>query len=279
MWVQKENRRKKKSEKVKISAGKRPAGASMARSWLQHALLVCTLCLAATAQYTSPPASILAGKNGILNLGLIGPFTFPSANALFYGAGFCIRIPAGFISLFLSLNHASFCPPELSFGQCIYPSFLSSAVTHRDILARLTPSAAALCCLPHHTAGHPGGAGFLQAIDDVNARADLLPNHRIVGWINSTVGMDSAVAATLDLVNRRNIHALIGDFLSDPSQAANYVCKLTSLPQISPNALATVFDSKIVHPTFFRGVASIVSSARSLARLMRRLGYASILKH
>ena len=70
-------------------------------------------------------------------------------------------------------------------------------------------------------------------------------------------------------------HPIIGP-RSDPSQAANYVCKLSSLPQISPNALATVFDSKTTHPTFFRGIASIVSSARSLARLMRRLGYARL---
>ena len=57
---------------------------------------------------------------------------------------------------------------------------------------------------------------------------------------------------------------------------ASFVCKLTSLPQISPNALASVFDSKAAYPTFFRGIASIVSAARSLARVVRQFGYARL---
>jgi hypothetical protein len=202
----------------------RPAQNAMARPWLLLFLLVCTLCLAATAQYTSPPASILAGKTGVLNLGLIGPFTFPSANALFYGAMFCINGSWQFQSFTLGLEpcypcrafslrvsfHQSFLSVSLYFRLSIFPSFFCpSNAIHLMIFSLVS---GAPICRPL-ISGHPGGAGFLQAIDDLNARSDLLPNHRIVGWINSTVGMDSAVAATLDLVNRRNIHALIGDFL------------------------------------------------------------------
>jgi ABC-type branched-subunit amino acid transport system substrate-binding protein len=125
--------------------------------------------------------------------------------------------------------------------------------------------------------GHPGGLAFTQAIDDINARSDILPNHRIVGWYNNSAGdMGTAVAAVTELIGKRGIHALIGDFTSDPSQVASFVCKLTSLPQISPNALASVFDSKTAYPTFFRGIGSIVTAARSLARVVRQFGYSRL---
>ena len=49
--------------------------------------------------------------------------------------------------------------------------------------------------------GHPGGLGFVQAIDEINARTDILPNHRLVGWYNSSdADMGTSVAATNELV-------------------------------------------------------------------------------
>jgi ABC-type branched-subunit amino acid transport system substrate-binding protein len=122
--------------------------------------------------------------------------------------------------------------------------------------------------------GHPGGLGFLQALDEINANPSILPSHRIVGWYNSTDGdVYKAVAVTTELIQQRNAHAIIGDFSSDPSQTASLVCRLNSIPQLSPNALATVFDTTSQYPTFFRGIASIVSPARALAHVVQALGY------
>ena len=52
--------------------------------------------------------------------------------------------------------------------------------------------------------GHPGGLAFIQALDEINARTDILPNHRIVGWYNSSDGdIGKAVAVTVELVRER----------------------------------------------------------------------------
>jgi len=49
--------------------------------------------------------------------------------------------------------------------------------------------------------GHPGGLGWAQAIDEINARTDILPNHKIVGWYNSSdADMGTAVAAANEQV-------------------------------------------------------------------------------
>ena len=49
--------------------------------------------------------------------------------------------------------------------------------------------------------GLPGALGWLQALDDINARSDLLPRHFISGFYNTSDGdMGAAVAATTELV-------------------------------------------------------------------------------
>ena len=77
-------------------------------------------------------------------------------------------------------------------------------------------------------------------------------------------------------INKRSVAALIGDFSSDPTQVASYVCKLSNVPQLSPNALATIFDNKVKFPTFFRGISALALSARSPVLLMRQFGYTSL---
>ena len=54
------------------------------------------------------------------------------------------------------------------------------------------------------------------------------------------------------------------------------MCRLANVPQLSPNALASIFDNKLKFPTFFRGISALALSARSPVHLLRQFGYASM---
>jgi ABC-type branched-subunit amino acid transport system substrate-binding protein len=107
-------------------------------------------------------------------------------------------------------------------------------------------------------AGYPPALAFQMALDAINADTSLLPNHQLVGWINSTdQETGTAIASAYFQLTSAKVSGIVGAYNSDYSQGANYICRIFNTPQLSYGSLSHVFDDKLYYKTFFRGLPNI----------------------
>lgn len=99
---------------------------------------------------------------------------------------------------------------------------------------------------PAIQAGHPAGLSFLLAINEINSRSDILSNHTLVPYWNSTDSeLGKAVESTFYLIQERKVAAVIGEYNSDLTQQASLVCRMFNMPQLSYSSTSVVFEDKV----------------------------------
>jgi ABC-type branched-subunit amino acid transport system substrate-binding protein len=75
--------------------------------------------------------------------------------------------------------------------------------------------------------GQPAGLAFTVAIEEINARSDILPNHQLVPQV-STSNTDNGltIQATFELITQKQIKGLVGEYTSEATQMARCHLKL-----------------------------------------------------
>lgn len=81
--------------------------------------------------------------------------------------------------------------------------------------------------------------GFLAAVNEINSRSDILANHTLVPFWNSTDSeLGKSLQSALFLAQQCGIKAVIGEYNSDYTQQVNLVMRLYNIPQVSSKANA-----------------------------------------
>lgn len=128
---------------------------------------------------------------------------------------------------------------------------------------------------------------MLFAIDEINRRADLLPNTDL-GYVvyDSCFTISKAVEGTLTYLTGQDVAvpnyrcgdgpplaALVGAGGSDLSIATARILGLYHFPQVSYSSTSSALQSKFQFPTFLRTVPSDQHQSTAMARLVLRFGW------
>ena len=75
--------------------------------------------------------------------------------------------------------------------------------------------------------GQPAGLAFTVAIEEINARSDILPNHQLVPQVStSNTENGLTIQATFELITQKQIKGLVGEYTSEATQMARCHLKL-----------------------------------------------------